>query len=154
GADPAQVRLARGCLAAAPEERPRDAGGVAEAVTAYQASVEERLRKAEGEQAQAQVKSGEERKRRRLRLPLAAATMAVLALVLGSGDLWRRQRAARDRAFDADLDRAAELRDGSRWDEAAGSLRQAEDRLGAGETKGQRQRLGRARADLGLAFRP
>src|SRR5262249_37808437 len=95
GADAALVRLARGCLALRPEERPRDAGVVAEAIAAYQASVEERLRQAEVEKAQSQIKALEERKRRRLRLGLATAALAVLALVVGSVYLWHRQQVAR-----------------------------------------------------------
>src|SRR5207253_1436796 len=76
------IALARRCLAAEPEQRPRDAGEVAQAVTAYQRSVVERLRQAEVGRAQAQVKAEEERKHRRLTLGLA---VAVLALVLGAG---------------------------------------------------------------------
>ena len=42
GADAELVALARDCLAAEPEDRPRDAGAVAERVTAYLAGVQER----------------------------------------------------------------------------------------------------------------
>lgn len=44
GADPRLVRLAKDCLAACPDARPRDAGVVADAVTAY---LESNLRQAE-----------------------------------------------------------------------------------------------------------
>jgi tetratricopeptide (TPR) repeat protein len=54
---------------------------VAEAVAAYQARVQERLRQAEVAHAQAQVKITEERKRRRVTLALAVAVV----LLLGSG---------------------------------------------------------------------
>ena len=43
GADAELVALARDCLAAEPEDRPRDAGVVAERITAYLAGVQERL---------------------------------------------------------------------------------------------------------------
>src|SRR5262249_5561182 len=54
GAGGELVRLAKECLAADPTERPRDAGAVAAAVTAYQESVAERLRRAELERAAAE----------------------------------------------------------------------------------------------------
>src|SRR5262249_12424500 len=47
GADDELVVLARRCLAPDPEQRPRNAAEVAEAVVAYQAGVEERARTAE-----------------------------------------------------------------------------------------------------------
>ena len=45
GADAELIALARDCLAAEPEDRPRDAGAVAERITAYLAGVQERLRR-------------------------------------------------------------------------------------------------------------
>jgi serine/threonine-protein kinase len=47
GADAELTRLAKRCLAAEPWDRPRDAQEVAEAMTAYQESVAERLRQVE-----------------------------------------------------------------------------------------------------------
>ena len=44
GADAELIALAKDCLAREPEDRPRDAGAVAERVTAYLAGVQERLR--------------------------------------------------------------------------------------------------------------
>jgi tetratricopeptide (TPR) repeat protein len=95
-ADAELVRLAKACLAAEREERPRHAGGVAEAVAAYQARVQERLRQAEVAHAQAQVKIAEERKRRRVTLALAVA----VCLLLGSGGVagWWYQSQQADRA--------------------------------------------------------
>ena len=66
GADAELVALARHCLAAEPEERPRDAGEVARRLTAYLAGVQERLKAAElaraaegaGEEAQARPRRG------------------------------------------------------------------------------------------------
>jgi tetratricopeptide (TPR) repeat protein len=87
GADPEVIALARRCLNPSPDERPQNAGVVAEAVAAYQAGVQERLRTAELGRAAAQAKAGEERKRRRLTVVLAAA---VVLIVLGSSGaaLW------------------------------------------------------------------
>jgi hypothetical protein len=81
GADAALTQLARACLAPDKEERPRDAGVVAQAWADYQAGVQERLRRAELERAQAQVKAAQESKRRRLALGLAACS--VLLVVVG-----------------------------------------------------------------------
>jgi serine/threonine-protein kinase len=66
GADVELVQVARTCLAARREERPRDGEAVAQLIATYQAGVEERLRRAELELAQAEVRDREERKRRQL----------------------------------------------------------------------------------------
>jgi serine/threonine protein kinase len=65
GADAALVGLCRDCLAPAREGRPRDAEQVAQRVAAYQAEVQERLRRAELERAAAVGKAAGERKKRR-----------------------------------------------------------------------------------------
>src|SRR5262249_13442202 len=52
GADAELIALAKRCLAAEPEGRPRDAGEVAEAVAAYQAGGQERARQAGLERAE------------------------------------------------------------------------------------------------------
>ena len=87
GADPELIALVRQCLDPNPDERPQNARVVAEAVAAYQAGVEERLRAAELARAAAQAKAGEERKRRRLTVALAAI---VVLVILGSSGaaLW------------------------------------------------------------------
>jgi serine/threonine-protein kinase len=90
GADTALLQLCRECLAAEREGRPRHAGVVAERVAAYQAEVQERLRRAELERAQAEVRSREERKRRRLWAALTAAVL--LLLTAGGAAAWWRQR--------------------------------------------------------------
>jgi serine/threonine protein kinase len=78
GADPELARLARSCLAAEPEGRPRGAGAVATAVTEYRAGVQERLRQVEIANAEAKAKAAEERKRRRLRWSLAGSVLLTL----------------------------------------------------------------------------
>src|SRR5262249_20982421 len=45
GVDPELASLAKACLSVQPEDRPADAGAVAGAVAAYQAGVQERLRR-------------------------------------------------------------------------------------------------------------
>jgi serine/threonine-protein kinase len=106
GADAELVALAKHCLAAQAADRPRDGGAVAAAVTAYQRSVQERLRQAELGRARAQVQAAEERKRRRLTLALAAAVLLAL-LGAGGGAYWQqRQRAKADLAVGSGLAQA------------------------------------------------
>ena len=73
GAEAELIALARDCLAAEPEDRPRDASVVAERITAYLAGVQERVRAAERERAVAEARAVEERKRRRSSSALAAS---------------------------------------------------------------------------------
>jgi serine/threonine-protein kinase len=100
GADPELIRLAEECLAEERDARPRDAGAVAKAMTAYLAGVQERLRGAEVERAAAQAKAAEarakaaaERRARRLTVGLAAALL-LLAVLAAGGWLWLEQRRA------------------------------------------------------------
>jgi tetratricopeptide (TPR) repeat protein len=139
GADAELVALCKECLAAARDERPRDAGVAAERVAAYQATVQERLRRAELERAAAQARAMSERQARRLTLGLAAAVL-LLALVAG-GVAWgvQHQRAAaaarqqeadnraRDRMEQADklLDAGWEAHDFARLADARAQADQA-----------------------------
>jgi serine/threonine-protein kinase len=91
GADGELVTLAKRCLAPDAPERPRHAGEVAEAVAAYQAKVQERLRQAELARAEAQIKVREERKRRRLTLALAAAVLLLVGIA-GAAGWWYQHR--------------------------------------------------------------
>jgi tetratricopeptide (TPR) repeat protein len=90
GADVLLVELCRECLAAERLQRPRHAGVVAARLAAYQAEVQERLRRAEVERAETEVRMREEGRRRRLTMVLA---VLVLLLVTGGGAaLWWRQQ--------------------------------------------------------------
>jgi serine/threonine-protein kinase len=96
GADAELVRLAKACLGPKREDRPHDAGQVAQAVAACQAAVQERLQQAERERAAAQVKAAEERKRRKLTAALALAGLLVVSLA-GVGAWWyQREQGARE----------------------------------------------------------
>jgi eukaryotic-like serine/threonine-protein kinase len=96
GADAELVALAKRCLAVSPDERAADAQAVAEAVAAYRARVEARLRKAETDAAEAVVREAEQRKRRRV-LSISAAVVTV-SLVVGLGvSLWQRNVAVEER---------------------------------------------------------
>jgi tetratricopeptide (TPR) repeat protein len=81
-ADAELIALAKRCLESEMGLRPDNADEVAKAVAAYQAEVQERLRKAELERAAAEVKAREGRRRVRLTVALAAS---VLALVVFAG---------------------------------------------------------------------
>jgi tetratricopeptide (TPR) repeat protein len=85
GAEPELVALCQRCLAFAPEQRPRDAGAVAEEVARLRAAAEERARAAERERAAAEARAAEQRRKRRWQL--AAAGAVVLALLAGVGGL-------------------------------------------------------------------
>jgi eukaryotic-like serine/threonine-protein kinase len=134
GADGELIALAKSCLAPDPGRRPADAGAVARAVLAYQAGVQERLRKAELERAAAEVEARAERKRRRLQRSLLGA---LLVLVLGAGGvLWgtyekRREadqaaRAARTSVRQAlQQARANPMKDFGKYDEALANAQAA-----------------------------
>jgi serine/threonine-protein kinase len=108
GFDPELVQLARACLAAEKEARPRDAGVVAQAIGAYLAGVQQRLREAERQRAVAEARAIEERKRRRLAVALAAAVL-LLMLVGGSAAWLFQQQQARALARELQQQRAAAL---------------------------------------------
>jgi Flp pilus assembly protein TadD len=66
GADGALITLAKQCLQANKEDRPRDAGVLAQTMTAYLESVQARLKQAELDRAAAQARAEEEQKRRQV----------------------------------------------------------------------------------------
>jgi serine/threonine-protein kinase len=168
GADAELMGLAKSCLAVEPWDRPRDAGQVTEAVTAYQNSVAERLRQAElahaaeaarAEEAQAtaaeaEAKARAERRSRRLTLALAASVL--LAGVLGAAG-WRwveldriGRAAARDARVNAALQEAVRLRgqaqgaaveDLASWAEAVAAAKKAEALLEPGVEPALRQQV-------------
>jgi serine/threonine-protein kinase len=105
GADAELVRLVKDCLAAEPTCRPRDAGVVARAVTAYLEGVRERLQAVEKERAAAQARAEEakataaaERKARRRTAGLAVAVLLLVACGGSVAWLWQQQRLQRREA--------------------------------------------------------
>lgn len=171
GADPDLIALAKRCLASAVHDRFADGESVAEAVAAYRAGVEERLRRAERERVAAEARAAEEantrreaearvaeqRKRRRVQAALAAA---VLLLVAGGGIFawWqertvgeRRARDARNRgALVAALDRCEVALRARDADVAGTALSEAEERLAEGNADDLSPRARRCRADLAM----
>ncbi len=103
GADPELVALARDCLQAEPDDRPQDAGVVAQRLATFLTDVEERARQAEIRAASARV---------RTRFTSALAGLILLGSVGGAGawvELDRREatriQGIRDR-FDEAVDEA------------------------------------------------
>jgi serine/threonine-protein kinase len=164
GADDELLQLARACLAPQPEDRPRDAGAVARAMTAYQAGVEERLRRAELERAAAQERAAGERKRRKLLAGLAAASLALVVGGAGSALWLQRKEADRREALArretelrqgvaTDLQTAAALRDQARWATARQVLARTRERLGETGPADLFEQLEQATSSLELAAR-
>jgi predicted Ser/Thr protein kinase len=105
GADLELRTLAKACLGASPESRPRDAGAVAWAMTAYLASADERARAAEREAEGARAVAASERRARRLAVAAFGLILAALSIG-GVGSLWATRERAR--AAEAELRARAE----------------------------------------------
>jgi Flp pilus assembly protein TadD len=150
GAEAELVSLARACLAAEVDERPANAGAVAESVRGYERSVAERLRQSELERAQAQVQAREERKRRRLAVGLAAA---VLALVIGGGGgaWWVQQQRAVAEARDRQARAVAEARRQQADQKAGAVLENARGLLAEGWKAHDLAKLKQAKAEADRA---
>jgi serine/threonine-protein kinase len=139
GAEPELTTLARDCLAVEPNDRPRDAGVLADRLTAYLAGGQEKLRRAELERV-------EERAHRRL-TTLAAAAVVLLSLSGAMAYAWsQRQHAARvartERAIGEALADAERLRGealaatpgaSARWADALSAIGRAEGLASPGE---------------------
>ena len=154
GADAELIALARDCLAVDPDDRPRDAGAVADRLTAHLSGVQRRLREAERDRAVAEARAQSERSRRRLQLGLAASILALAALGgLATAFELRRghdreTRAARGLAeASALIDRARRRpEEPGRWDEALEAIRRVRDEV-AGAGSGALAMLAAQRAD-------
>jgi len=146
GNDPELIALAKSCLSPERDDRPRQAGEIAERLTLYHSQVQQRLKHAELERARAEARAIEEHKRSRLRLALAAAVIGLF--VLGGGG-WAylsqakaNRIAATDKVVSEAIEKATFLRgqakaapvgDLSKWTEALAAAKQAEGGLQAGE---------------------
>jgi eukaryotic-like serine/threonine-protein kinase len=147
GSDGELVNLAKSCLARLPDDRPRNAGAVAERVKAYLAGVQERLLAFERERAAAEARAITERTRRRLARALSASLLALVALGVGGYAWVQRQRAHRAqdtmKAVNLALDRVAlrraeaevALADApARWEAALTEAKRADDLARYGES--------------------
>jgi tetratricopeptide (TPR) repeat protein len=157
GAHPELIALTKWCLSPEAIDRPRDAQGVADGLSAYLNGVQERLQATERERAVALVRAGEERKRRKVQLALAAA---LVGLLVGGGAFafWRNEQAQVGRERDARNAEAVAALLGQcegalRADDAAKAaiaLEAAKKRSAEGGAQEQAQRLARLDADLAL----
>ncbi len=156
GADADLVALAKGCLAHAPEDRPRDAGAVTHRITAYLAGVQERLHSAERERAVAEARAVEESKRRRVTLALAASVLA-LVVIGGGGGAWYTRHRERQAAQVALLTQEAHLLlaqarsqadDPARWLAAREAVKRVEVALGDSPDLAARKTLDELRAEV------
>jgi tetratricopeptide (TPR) repeat protein len=157
GADPALIVLTRRCLSPEAIDRPRDAQGVADALSAYLNGVQERLQATERERAVALVRVSEERKRRKVQLALAAA---LVGLLVGGGAFafWHneqaqvgRERDARNAEAVAALLRQSEVAlQTNNAAKAAVALEAAKKRFAEGGAQEHAEQLSRLEADLAL----
>ena len=85
------VSLVRDCLELEPEDRPRNAGVLANRLSDYLESVETRLRQAELDRIEADIKAEEERKRRRVMMALAGSVLLTICAG-GGGWIWLKQK--------------------------------------------------------------
>jgi len=118
GADAELISLARDCLAAEREQRPRSAGEVSQRLTAYLASVQDRLKAAELAQVEAQARAEEaqarariERSRRRRTVALAASVLVIAGLISGGWASLTQQWQERAGRFNRTLGEVAGLYD-------------------------------------------
>jgi tetratricopeptide (TPR) repeat protein len=175
GAEAELTGLARSCLAAEREQRPQDAGVVAQSVAAHRAAVQERLRQTELARAAAQAKAQEARKRQRLTVALATMGVLLIAAVLG-GAAWLRQKdlevefARRDKERElasehqrqreqatqtaqGDLSKFTALSKEGRWAEALAVAERGLARLSPDTPAQLGEQLRRARADMEMVQR-
>jgi serine/threonine-protein kinase len=177
GADAELVRLARDCLACEPEDRPRNASAVSQRVSAYLASVQERLRAAELARVEAQARAEEESKRRALADALAqkaqahaaeegkrrrlqvslAASVLVFTIVGGfAATAYLHQRQARAAQVELALNETTLLRnqalkapnDLRRWEAASEAMKRVEVALGDSGNAPARRRLADLRREV------
>lgn len=174
GADPELIALARRCLTAEREQRPRAGAEVAESIQSYLNGVQERLKQAEVDRARAEVQRVAERTRRRFTVALAIVGLIVVAL--GGLAAWlverrnseleqqRKDEALREAEEQAkqarreyevlqgvqeSLNQAADLRQRYLWDGAEKFLTRAEKQ--AGDRMDLLERIQSSRAILNFA---
>jgi eukaryotic-like serine/threonine-protein kinase len=153
GHDPELIALARSCLASERDDRPRNAGEVAERMGLYHSRVQDRLRQSEIARAEEKARAEEatkrttvERDRFHLTMALTASVLGLMVMGVGGWAYFSQQRAARqattDRLVTEALDSATLLRgqakaapvgDLKRWPEALAAANEARSSLEAGE---------------------
>ncbi len=156
GADIELLELCKACLAPSKEDRPRDAGEVADGVAHYLQGVQEKLKQAELDREKAQVQAEEERKRRhvegaraneerkrreaeqaqaeserrRRRATLALAAVVLLFVVgVGAAAFWYQQDRARRRIDKARRSAQRQARKSHLYGEVKTALDEADQHL-------------------------
>jgi tetratricopeptide (TPR) repeat protein len=156
GAESELITLAKDCLAAEPEDRPRDSNVVSERITAYLAGVQERVNAAERERAVAVAKAIEERRRRKVQVALAASVLA-LAIVVGlAATAYLHQRQSRAAQVELALSETTLLRNQAleasedliRWQAAREAIKRVEVALGDEGSAAARLRLDGLRREV------
>jgi serine/threonine-protein kinase len=150
GADAELTGLARECLACEPEDRPRNAGAVAERLTAYLAGVQERLQTAELARVEAQARAESEARQRRPQIVLAASVLALTTVGGLVTTAYLHQRQARAAQVELALNETTLLRnqalkapdDLSRWQAAREAIKRVEVAHGDESNAQARLRLG------------
>jgi Flp pilus assembly protein TadD len=135
GADAELIGLARACLSADRNDRPKDASVVEKRLTDYLASVDERLRQAERDRAAAEARAKEAR--RRMLWIAASAGLFLLLLLVAIFFAWR-DYAARQKHLADTLDRALTAAMSGDLEGAERAIAEAE---AAGASPGQVHRL-------------
>ena len=136
GADAELVALAKHCLALTAADRPADGKAVADAVAAYRAGVEERLRTSERQRAADAAKAIELRKRRRVQVALAG-TVALLLFGGAAFAVWEEQQAT-ERKLEASRQAAehrADIERAEREKREAAFRQQVKDNEAAAENR-------------------
>ena len=95
-ADPELIALAKQCLAADRQDRPKDGEEVAERIAHCRESVERRLRDAEAERARVEIMIAERRKRQIIRRALGAAVALLVFSGIGFAWWWERTKTDRE----------------------------------------------------------
>ena len=120
GAERELIELAKRCLAKSPQERPRNAQEVRDALQSFRATREEQAREDRERRVAAEVRAGDERRRQRLKLMLAVVTLLALLGSLAAIVYFQhlQKKAAEDKA-------ALANKEAEREKERAGELEKA-----------------------------
>ena len=134
GGDPALCELTIRCLAARPDDRPANAGEVAQEIAAYLAAAEDRLQQERLTVERQKLLVIEERKRRKLWTYLTVAMLAAGVLAGTAGLIWQSNRAEQRQRLTLAAERAEQ------------DLSQAHERLQANDINDARIHWNRAAA--------
>lgn len=137
GVEAPLTELTLACLSPRMEDRPTDAGEVAELMRGYLASVQERLRSTELARAQALIRAEQEHRARRLTATVAGLALLLLVALVGGGwwitDQQAQRRITAENTLRQALADARVLQAQGQWTAARTTLRQTEHLLDNGD---------------------